>query len=126
MHERITYIFGNSKTLSKYSGFTYGLAEGLSPCWCCSTASLSKPKPLDGGILPLLGDRPSPPSKAALFLLLGGGILGSLSPLSLGEEVGGGVSLSIISRTRSPKKRFAQKNSVPKCKITQARYVTLR
>ena len=72
--------------LSKYSGFTYGLAEGLSPCWSCSTASLSKPKPLDGGILPLLEDRPSQSSEVALFLLLGEGILGPLPPLSSGEE----------------------------------------
>ena len=48
--------------------------------------SLSKPKPLDGGILPLLGDCPSQPLEAALFLLLGEGILGPLSPLSSGEE----------------------------------------
>ena len=72
--------------LSKYSGFTYGLAEGLSPCWSCSTASLSKPKPLDGGILPLLGDRPSQPSEAALFLLYGEGMLVTPSPLSSGRE----------------------------------------
>ena len=72
--------------LSKYSGFTYGLVEGLSPCRSCSTASLSKPKPLNGGILPLLGDRPSQPSEAALFLLLGEGMLAPLSPLSSGEE----------------------------------------
>ena len=70
---------------SKHPRFTYGLVEGLSPCWSCSTASLSKPKPLDGGILPLLGDRPSQPSEVALFLLLGEGILGPLSPLSSGE-----------------------------------------
>ena len=36
--------------------------------------------------MPLLGDRPSQPSEAALFLLNGEGILASLSPLSSGEE----------------------------------------
>ena len=72
--------------LSKYSGFTYGLAEGLSPCWSRSTASLSKPKPRDGGIFPFLEARPSRSSEAALFLLLGEGILGPFPPLSSGEE----------------------------------------
>ena len=49
-------------------------------------ASLSKPKPLDGGILPFLEDRPSQSSEVTLFLLLGEGILGPFSPLSSGEE----------------------------------------
>ena len=98
MHECVTYIFGKqqqSGTLSKYSGFTYGLAEGLSPCWSCSTASFSKPKPLDGGILPLLGDRPSQPLEAALFPLFGEGILGPLPPLSSSEERS--ISLDSVS-----------------------------
>ena len=49
-------------------------------------ASFSKPKPVDGGILPFLKDRPSQSSEAALFLLLGEGILVPLPPLSSGEE----------------------------------------
>jgi len=72
--------------LSKYSGFSYGLAEGLSPCWSCSTASLSKHKPLDDDILPFLEDRPSQSSEAPLFLLLGEGILGPFPLTSSGEE----------------------------------------
>ena len=71
---------------SKHPGFTYDLVEGLSSRRSYSTASSSNPEPPDGGILPLLGDRPSQPSEAALFLLLGEGILGPLSPLSSGEE----------------------------------------
>ena len=59
----------------------------MSPCWSCSTTSLSKPKPVDGGILPFLRDRPSPSSEVALFLLLGEGILGPFLPLSSGEEM---------------------------------------
>ena len=72
--------------LSKHPGFTYDLVEGLSSRRSCSTASPSNPEPLDGGIFPLLGDRPSQPSEAALFFLNGEGMLASPSPLSSGGE----------------------------------------
>ena len=73
--------------LSKDPGFTYDLVEGLSSRRSCSTASPPNPEPPDGGILPLLGDRPSQPSEVALFFLNGEGILASPSPLSSGEEM---------------------------------------
>ena len=51
--------------------------------------------------MPLLGDRPSQPSEAALFLLNGEGILASLSPLSSGEE----MSISPDSVSNLPPER---------------------
>ena len=58
-------------------------------------------EPLDGGILPLLGDHPSQPSEAALFFLNGERMLASPSPLSSGEE----MSISPDSVSNLPPER---------------------
>ena len=72
---------------SKHPGFTYDLVKGFSSRQSRSMASPSKHEPPDGGILPLLGGRPSQPSEVALFFLNGEGVLASPSPLSSGEEM---------------------------------------
>ena len=90
---------------SKHPGFTYDLVEGLSSRRSCSTASPSNPEPPDDGILPLLGDRPSQPSEAALSFLNREGMLASPSPLSSGEEMS--ISLDAVSNL-PPKRRSSR------------------
>ena len=82
----ISSVTATERDVIKVLWILLWFGRGLVPCWSCSMASLSKPKPIDGGIFPFLEDRPSQSSEAALFLLFGEGILGPFPPPSSGEE----------------------------------------
>ena len=83
---RISSVIATERDTIKVLRILLRFDRGIVPLLVLFNSVTFQTQSARGGILPFLEDRPSQSSEAALFLLLGEGILRPFSPPSSGEE----------------------------------------